>query len=294
MKSFFFLGKGGTGKSTCSCLLACSLARRGSKTLLVSLDPAHNVGDIFRKKLGRRPKKILTSLWAAEADTDWWLEKYLDRVSREIRSAYRYLTAFNLEHHFEIFKKAPGITEQAMLRALGDYRQGSFENLVVDMPPTALSMGFFSAPEITLLWLDQLIRLRSEILAKKDVITRIKIGGSEIETDSISGRLDTLLSAATAQRDYFRKEISVALCINPDRLSRKEAGRIIRELADLGIESRWTILNKSDPNTPSIGHFEGVPVHTIPLINPPPFGTEDLMNASSVMDSLMEAGDTLT
>ena len=46
----FFLGKGGVGKSTCAALTATFLSRTCS-VLLVSLDPAHNLGDIFQKNL---------------------------------------------------------------------------------------------------------------------------------------------------------------------------------------------------------------------------------------------------
>jgi len=46
-KIIFIGGKGGVGKSTTSAALALQSATSGKKTLLVSTDPAHNVGHIF-------------------------------------------------------------------------------------------------------------------------------------------------------------------------------------------------------------------------------------------------------
>jgi arsenite-transporting ATPase len=46
MKILFFTGKGGVGKSTMAAAAAWQLSRK-SRVLIVSLDPAHNLGDIF-------------------------------------------------------------------------------------------------------------------------------------------------------------------------------------------------------------------------------------------------------
>ena len=44
----FFTGKGGVGKTSLSCATAIRLVRLGKKVLLVSTDPASNVGQVFR------------------------------------------------------------------------------------------------------------------------------------------------------------------------------------------------------------------------------------------------------
>jgi len=56
--NIFFLGKGGVGKTTVSSAFAMALARRGSRVLAVSLDPAHNLGDALQTKLNGEPKKV--------------------------------------------------------------------------------------------------------------------------------------------------------------------------------------------------------------------------------------------
>ena len=57
----FFAGKGGVGKTTCAAAFA--LGQRG-KTLLVSTDPAHSLGDALGRKLSRTPRRVTGRLFA--------------------------------------------------------------------------------------------------------------------------------------------------------------------------------------------------------------------------------------
>jgi arsenite/tail-anchored protein-transporting ATPase len=66
--NLFFLGKGGVGKSTSAALTALFLSQRGSRVLLVSLDPAHNQSDIFERALADKPVEIASRLTAIEID----------------------------------------------------------------------------------------------------------------------------------------------------------------------------------------------------------------------------------
>ena len=56
---FIFIGgKGGVGKTTTSAALSLRLAQEGLRTLCVSTDPAHSLGDVLGKKLGAQPVQI--------------------------------------------------------------------------------------------------------------------------------------------------------------------------------------------------------------------------------------------
>lgn len=48
----FFTGKGGVGKTSISCATAIRLAELGKRVLLVSTDPASNVGQVFDQTIG--------------------------------------------------------------------------------------------------------------------------------------------------------------------------------------------------------------------------------------------------
>ena len=49
-----FTGKGGVGKTSLACATAVWLADQGRRTLLVSTDPASNVGQVFSQTVGHR------------------------------------------------------------------------------------------------------------------------------------------------------------------------------------------------------------------------------------------------
>ena len=54
----FFTGKGGVGKTSVACATAVDLATRGRRVLLVSTDPASNLGQVFGITIGNRVTEI--------------------------------------------------------------------------------------------------------------------------------------------------------------------------------------------------------------------------------------------
>jgi arsenite-transporting ATPase len=50
----FFTGKGGVGKTSIACSTALVLTDAGRRVLLVSTDPASNVGQVFGIDIGNR------------------------------------------------------------------------------------------------------------------------------------------------------------------------------------------------------------------------------------------------
>ena len=54
----FFTGKGGVGKTSLACATAVWLADQGRRTLLVSTDPASNVGQVFDLAIGNTIRPV--------------------------------------------------------------------------------------------------------------------------------------------------------------------------------------------------------------------------------------------
>lgn len=81
-KFIFFSGKGGVGKSTVSCATAKWLAEQGYSTLIVTTDPAPNIGDIFGVDIGHSVTAIpsIPNLDAIEIDPDEAATEYRNRV----------------------------------------------------------------------------------------------------------------------------------------------------------------------------------------------------------------------
>jgi arsenite-transporting ATPase len=83
----FFTGKGGVGKTSLACATAVWLADQGKKTLLVSTDPASNVGQVFSQTIGHRIIDIdsVSNLAAMEVDPMAAAQAYRDRVLSPVR-----------------------------------------------------------------------------------------------------------------------------------------------------------------------------------------------------------------
>lgn len=85
----FFTGKGGVGKTSLSCATAIHLAQQGKKILLVSTDPASNVGQVFSQEIGNKITAISTvaGLSALEIDPQQAAQQYRERIVGPVRGA---------------------------------------------------------------------------------------------------------------------------------------------------------------------------------------------------------------
>ncbi len=250
MKVIFFTGKGGVGKSTGSALFAYKLAKAGNKVLLNSIDPAHNLHDIFACKLDSTPKEIITGLSVMETNLDLWVKKYLMDTEKEFKEVYKYQEAFNLHKYFKTLKYSPGLEEYAVLLALQDTidKYSDRDYVIFDTPPTALTLKFLALPSVSLLWLKELVKFRQMILNKKDIVTKIKDGkrGTEIEKDPVLKRIEGLIIIYQKLTNQFidSKNTKIVVVMNPDKLSLSESKDILIRLKDLDMTIPFIILNK--------------------------------------------------
>lgn len=86
-KIYIFTGKGGVGKSSIAAAHALKSAQDGKRTLLMSTDMAHNLGDIFERKLGKEAENVLPNLDIYEIDPEYvmynefrFIMEYLDKL----------------------------------------------------------------------------------------------------------------------------------------------------------------------------------------------------------------------
>ncbi|MDO9589742.1 MAG: arsenical pump-driving ATPase, partial [Microcella sp.] len=83
----FFTGKGGVGKTSIACATAIHLADSGRRVLLVSTDPASNVGQVFGVTIGNTvtPIPAVPRLSAIEIDPEQAAEQYRERIVGPVR-----------------------------------------------------------------------------------------------------------------------------------------------------------------------------------------------------------------
>jgi len=254
MRILFFTGKGGVGKSTMAAAAAWQLSKK-NRVLIVSIDPAHSLGDIFGVTLKNSKSRFTDTLHLKEIDLHKLSKEYLQREINVLSNTYRYLRTLNLDRYFSVLKYSPGIEEYALLTGIEETirDEGNFDYIIFDTPPTGLTLRFLALPRVTITWIDRLIQIRQKILEKRYTIHRIRGVLSKEETllsynegdDDVLKRLRTLKDNSQALNTILQGEdCTIVLVFNPDILSLKESQRLIEGLEDLELPLRLLIDNK--------------------------------------------------
>ncbi|WP_175058878.1 ArsA family ATPase [Thermococcus sp. 2319x1] len=302
----FFIGKGGVGKTTSSAAVSVALAKKGYKTLIVSIDPAHNLGDVFEVRLNDRPKEIAENLYAMELDMEKLIKAYLKHLEENLKHMYRYLTVINLEKYFEVLSFSPGIEEYATLEAIREILQkgDEWDVIVFDTPPTGLTLRVLALPEIALIWTEKLIEIRRKILEKRRAIENIQgerkfvIEGEEYklpsreEEDPVMKELKQYKAEITFVRNVVTdpKKTSVIAVMNPEMLPLYETERAYEALRKFKIPFNLVVVNKVielEEEVPRIRvkmeaqrkvleeigeKFRGIDIVTVPMFEEEPRG----------------------
>ena len=146
MRIVLFTGKGGVGKTTAAAATALRLADRGAKTLLLSTDTAHSLGDALDVGLGDDPTEITANLWAVQIDTQGRLEAAWRDVQSYLvelltRGGVDPITADELT-------MLPGVDEVLALLAVRELAvSGTWDAVVIDCAPTAETLRLLALPE---------------------------------------------------------------------------------------------------------------------------------------------------
>ncbi|HBM3225024.1 TPA: arsenical pump-driving ATPase [Klebsiella oxytoca] len=145
----FFTGKGGVGKTSLACATAVWLADQGKKTLLVSTDPASNVGQVFSQTIGHRITDISTvqDLATMEVDPMAAAQAYRDRVLDPVRELMPADVVSSIEEQLSgsctteiaAFDEFTGLLTNHELRE-------KYDHIVFDTAPTGHTIRMLELP----------------------------------------------------------------------------------------------------------------------------------------------------
>src|SRR5438874_10771923 len=146
MRLILYLGKGGVGKTTTAAATAARAAELGHKTLVVSTDIAHSLGDAFDVQLGAEPREIADHLYAQEVNVLEELRRSWGRVQQHLFELLRREGMSEIQA--DELAVMPGMDEVAALVQIGrKVRSGSYDCIVVDAAPTGETIRLLSTPE---------------------------------------------------------------------------------------------------------------------------------------------------
>ena len=150
-KIYIFTGKGGVGKSSIATAHALMSAQDGKRTLLMSTDMAHNLGDIFERKLGKEAVNVLPNLDIYEIDPEYvmrnefsYIMEYLDKLLSGSGS-------------LQEMGMLPGMEELFSLLKIAEIYHGeSYDRLIVDCAPTGETLSLLKFPELLSWYMEKL------------------------------------------------------------------------------------------------------------------------------------------
>lgn len=160
----FFGGKGGVGKTTVSAATALAMADSGKRVLLVSTDPAHNLGHLFDRKIGASPVRLAPGLDGMELDPEQTVEKHIDEVSAALRRVMPIHLAAEVDKHMELSRDAPGMQEAAILERIAEVieQAASYDLVIFDTAPSGHTARLMALPEMMSVWTEGLIKRRQK------------------------------------------------------------------------------------------------------------------------------------
>lgn len=187
-KILFFGGKGGVGKTTLSAATALAMADSGKKVLLVSTDPAHNLGHLFDRSLGPQSIRIAPNLDAIELDPQQTINQHLQEVGSALRRLMPAQMAAEVDKHMALSRDAPGMEEAALLERIAELiEQASrdYDLIIFDTAPSGHTARLMALPEMMSAWTEGLLKRRD----KSDKLNKVlqNLGGDHSQSEKVFG-----------------------------------------------------------------------------------------------------------
>ncbi len=156
----FVGGKGGVGKTAVASAIALEQAKGGRRTLVVSTDPAHNLGHLWQRPIGDTPVELAPLLRGVEVDPARTTDAHLAAVRATMTRLMPEHLSGEVAKHLSLARDAPGTHEAAVLERVAEIVEGRErdELIVFDTAPSGHTARLVALPELMQAWTEGLLR----------------------------------------------------------------------------------------------------------------------------------------
>ena len=224
----FFTGKGGVGKTSIACATAIALANAGKRVLLVSTDPASNVGQVFATTIGNTitPIDAVPGLSALEIDPEQAAATYREKIIAPIRDLLPIKEIETITEQLSGSCTTEIASFNEFTSLLADPAQtADFDHIIFDTAPTGHTIRLLQLPGDWTNFLDN---------GKGDASCLGPMSGLEKNRDTYRAAVTALTDPGTTR---------LVLVARAQDSTLREVARTREELAKLGIPADHLVIN---------------------------------------------------
>jgi arsenite-transporting ATPase len=300
MRIIMFAGKGGVGKTSIASATGLKAAEAGYKTLIMSLDIAHSLSDVFTldkslmDKNKGMPVKVADRLWIQELDIN-------EEIQRNWGEVHRYIASlFNTSGLDRILAEElailPGMEEVSSLLYINRYaRAGDFEVIILDCAPTGESLRFISIPTTLEWYIKKIFKIERRVVSYIRPVAR-RLYEVPLPEDDYFKALEKLFVRLEGVDKILTDPAitTVRLVANPEKIVLKETQRTFLFLSLYKMSVDAIVMNRILPGNLEEKYFDGwkecqrkymrlaeeyfhpVPIFPVDLFRNEPLGRENL------------------
>jgi arsenite-transporting ATPase len=248
LRVILFTGKGGVGKTSVAAATALRCAQLGHRTVVMSTDPAHSLGDSFDRTLGSRLTQIAPNLWGHEVSALHEMERHWRKLHDYAASVFA--TQGLDDVVAEEVANPPGMDEVASLMWIKHYAErGEHDVIIVDCAPTGETLQLLMFPDAARWWLDKIYPWERKALKLARPVLQ-PFMEVPLPSDEVFASIKDLLLDLEGMKKVLvdPKVSSVRLVLNLEKMVIKEAKRAFTYLSLFGYVTDAVVVNRTLPD----------------------------------------------
>ena len=256
MRVILYTGKGGVGKTTVAAATAVRCAAMGHRTLVISTDAAHSLGDSLDVAIGDKPTQIAPNLWAQEINALTELESHWERIHTYLTTLFSSQGTVD-EIVAEEMATPPGMEEVASLMQIKRHKaSGEFDVLIVDCAPTGETLQLLAFPDVAKWYLDKIFPWERRVMkVARPVVQRMT--SVPLPGDDIYGYVKDLFLDLEGMKKILGdpKVCTVRIVLNLEKMVVKEAQRAFTYLSLYDYLTDMVVVNRVLPDDVTDSYF---------------------------------------